>query len=109
MMGYTLGYKTRTPDEVTVEVSGSAIHSDQVLKWREDQFKRMGFFDYIAEFLASTRIDLHQMEDLLKAGCPHRTAAEILIGTCWAGEDEHWILTGEMDYFAREEDQSEAA
>lgn len=107
-MGYATGYKTPSPDAVSVEVSGSNIHSEQVLQWREREFKRMGFVDFVADFLASTRIDLHQMESLLKAGCEHRTAAEILMGTSTFGEDENWILTDEADYFMRDDDTAAA-
>lgn len=105
----TLTYKLPDTSIVSGEVSGSATHSEQVLQWREEQFKRMGFMDFVADFLASTRIDLHQMEDLLEAGCPHRTAAEILIGTAWWGDDDQWRWTDEGDYLNREEDQGEAA
>lgn len=68
----------------------------------------MGFVDFVADFLASTRIDLHQMESLLGRGCPHRTAAEILMGTSVFGEDEHWQWSDDGEYLERE-DQSEAS
>lgn len=105
----SLTYKLPSTGSLTSEVSGSTTHPEQVLQWREKEFKRMGFVDFVADFLASTRIDLHQMESLLKAGCQHRTAAEILMGTMWSGEDDYWILSGESDWFTREEDQSDAA
>lgn len=109
-MNPSLTYKLPSTGALTVEVSEVAIHPEPVLAWREAEFKRMGFVDFVADFLASTRIDLHMMQDLLEAGCPHREAAEILIGTAWYGEDEQWRWTGEAEYFARdEEDQSDAA
>lgn len=74
-------------------------HPEKVLNWRKDQFERLGFLEYIADFLASTRIDLHQMEDLLSSGCAHTTAIEILIGTMWSGDDPNWGID-----LAREDD-----
>lgn len=62
-------------------------HSDQVFENRKIRFQSMGFMEYIADFLASTRIDPYMMEDLLKRGCEHTTAIEILIGTMWSGND----------------------
>lgn len=80
------------------EVSGSDVHPEGVLSWREQQFAAMGFASYVAEFLATTKIDLHQMEDLLTKGCPHEFACRILMGTHFLGDDERWQWTEEMEY-----------
>ena len=62
-------------------------HPENILAYRQEDFERMGFASYVAEYLASTRIDLHHMEDLLKKGCPLDVAPAILKGTAWYGND----------------------
>lgn len=93
---------------VNGEVNGSTWHSEEVLANRERRFRAMGFTEFVADFLASSRIDLHMMEDLLSKGCPHHLACQILVGTMWSGEDDHWPWMGEMDYLEeRENDDRE--
>ena len=71
------------------EVEGKATpHEEGVLSWRECEFLRMQFAPHEALALARTRIDLHDMQDLLDAGCPHSFAWRILLDTCFAGEDD---------------------
>jgi hypothetical protein len=81
-------------------VSTTIAHPEQLLEYRQDEFLRMRFADYMAAMLASTHIDLHQMEDLLKKGCSHDLAAQILMGTmcgdsreAYSGEDSRWGWT----------------
>src|SRR5882672_10286797 len=84
------------PEErrVRVTVIDLGVHSEGVLKWRRTRFTEMGFVDYLAEFLADTRIDLYVMHDLLKKGCPHDLAMDILMGTTAGGAEDHqWDWT----------------
>jgi hypothetical protein len=53
-------------------------HPDSVLEWRIEEFKRMGFEQAAATFLAYTRADLHDMALLLEKGCPHNLAIRIM-------------------------------
>lgn len=73
------------------EMAQRVRHPEEVLKWRKDEFVRMGFSEPMSIFLSSTNIDLHQMEDkLLKRGCDHVTAVDILLGTNFLGDDPTW-------------------
>ena len=94
---------------VITEVSASGVHAEVVLIWRQDEFRRMGFADYAADLLASTRIDLHEMEDLLKKGCAHDLAMQILMGTMWSGDDPSWQWTDEKLEALYEQSDREAA
>jgi len=76
---------------------GNTGHTKQVLQWRRDQFERMGFSEPMSIFLSHTHIDLHQMEDLLKRGCEHTLAVDILLGTNFLGEDPNWNWQGIED------------
>lgn len=73
------------------EIKGHLRHPEEVLRWRKDEFLRMGFNESMSIFLSDTNIDLHQMEDrLLKRGCDHMTAVDILLGTNSFGDDPAW-------------------
>ena len=53
---------------------------EQVLDWRFDSLRRVGFDAELAFLLASTRrIDLHDVLRLVLRGCPPKTAARILV------------------------------
>lgn len=81
--------------EVMSTVSDLAPEANKVLAWREDQFLRLGFVEYVAAFLSATKIDLTKMRDLIAAGCPNDLAAQILMGTDSFGEDMNWLWTDE--------------
>jgi hypothetical protein len=50
-----------------------------VFDWRLDQLQRAGYSrDYAAPLAIDDRIDLHEACDLLRLGCPQRTAFRIL-------------------------------
>jgi hypothetical protein len=68
----------------------SNLHPEDVLEWRKLRFREFGYVPYVADFLAHSRIDLHEMEDLLDAGCTHELATSILMGTSPFGEDPQW-------------------
>lgn len=91
---------TKNVDERALidEMAQRSQHSEKVFDWRDEEFVRMGFANYVASFLASTRIDLHEMETLLNRGCPHDIACQILMGTMWSGEDEHWMWSDESEF-----------
>lgn len=63
-------------------------HDENTLSWREQEFLRMGFDVRDCLALAKTRIDLHDMQDLLDRGCPQHLAWAILVGTCFFGDDD---------------------
>lgn len=86
----TLGdyYTAGQSETVSGEVATTAdIHDDEVLDWRQRRFRELGFVPYVADVLAESRVDLHQMGALLGKGCSHDLAAQILVGTMWSGED----------------------
>lgn len=71
--------------------SDSSIHDEGVFTWRESEFGRLGYAPHEAEALAATRIDIHEIDKLIKAGASHATAWEILIGTRERGiHDPDW-------------------
>lgn len=50
-----------------------------ILAWRMESFMRLGYSDVDAEALAfCTDIDPHDVERLIKKGCPPDTAVQIL-------------------------------
>lgn len=88
---HPLTYNPHQGGSITSEVSVAFQHPEDVLKWRQRQFRAFGFVDYTADLLAGTRIDLHHMKNLLDKGCPHDLAMSILIGTTAYGDDPQWI------------------
>ena len=52
----------------------------EVIAWREQCFKEMGWADYIAKHLAESAVDLHRMDDMLKRGCDPMLALDIFFG-----------------------------
>jgi len=81
-------YKPVKDDDLISIVSGRL--PEDVLEWRKLRFGQFGYVPYVADFLAHSLIDLHEMEDLLNAGCPHELATSILMGTSPFGEDPNW-------------------
>lgn len=51
----------------------------KVLAWREEQFLNMQFSPLQAQVLAESHADLHVAADIIKDGCPHAIAADILL------------------------------
>lgn len=48
-------------------------------QWRFDQAVKMGFSPALAdEVMRHAEVDLHQLNNMLQAGCPHELAYEIL-------------------------------
>jgi hypothetical protein len=48
-----------------------------VFFWRSLQLRRLGYGVPESEHLASSRIDIHELERLIANGCPHNTAVRI--------------------------------
>jgi hypothetical protein len=87
-----------TSGAVIVTVSARAGHSEQVFEWRKDQFRRIGYNVARAEFLADSHIDLAKARTMRANGCSLELLEEILLGTCFAGEDDRWYRTPELVY-----------
>jgi len=49
-----------------------------LLSWLEERFRELGFNDLQAASLAETRADWHEAQALLKGGCDHLTAVDLL-------------------------------
>lgn len=47
-------------------------------KYRVEMFVKLGFSDLDAATLADGKVDWHEAEKLLAAGCDHATAVDIL-------------------------------
>lgn len=63
-----------------VETLEIATEEERVFEWRFDELFRAGFPEPLAVELAGSRdVDLHRALDLVRAGCPHDTAARILL------------------------------
>jgi hypothetical protein len=55
------------------------VEDDTVVRWRVEQFRRLGFDEVSAALLGATRADLHQARSLVGAGCPVELALRILL------------------------------
>jgi hypothetical protein len=57
-----------------------SVQAEDVLRWRFRELVRVGFDPCDAMILAShVQIDIHAAADLVERGCPHHTAAQILL------------------------------
>ena len=65
-----------TPREPALAPPGS---DDEVLLWRYEQFRRLGFDESDATQLAASRADLGQARYVLGHGCPPKLARQILL------------------------------
>jgi hypothetical protein len=50
----------------------------RIEQWRTEELERLGYEPDQAQLIANVSIDLHELEALLDAGCPHWLAARIL-------------------------------
>lgn len=64
------------------------VHPEIVFHWRKEQFEAMEFSPTQVAYLASHRVDLQAMRDLLSSGCPNDLALRILADTTFCGEDD---------------------
>jgi hypothetical protein len=95
--------------ETVISTVGERGHDEKILSWRHEAFVRMGFTEFVADFLAATRIDLHQMRKLIDEGCPLDVACDILMGTMWSGDDELWRWSDERSYLEANEPPEDIA
>lgn len=51
----------------------------QIVWWRIEQLRRAGFDELRANTIAATDVDWHRAIELVKAGCDHVTAANIVL------------------------------
>ena len=59
-------------DETTV-----AQRDDAVVEWRYRQALRLGYSDSVARMIAYGRVDIHELRDLRRRGCPPYLALRI--------------------------------
>ncbi len=74
------GVRSDYYEEMSVAESESAhpLEDVGVFLWRLQRSFEMGFGSQLADRIASTQIDLHELERLIASGCPQRTAYRIL-------------------------------
>jgi hypothetical protein len=65
----------------------SAWNPEDIPGWRREQFNDLGFRGDLLEFLANSRIDIHAVAKLTRAGCDPTLAVRIEAGIDHAGED----------------------
>ena len=58
--------------------TGPVEEMELVFRWRLLQSLRMGYLTVLAERIAATGVDLHELEHLIGRGCPRATAFRIL-------------------------------
>ena len=65
-----------TPPDPVLAAPGS---DDEVLLWRYEQFRDLGFDESDATELADSRADLGQARYVVGSGCPPKLALQILL------------------------------
>jgi hypothetical protein len=63
---------------MSVVETAPAEEIELVFRWRLHQSLRMGYATGLAERIAATGLDLHELEHLIGRGCPRATAYRIL-------------------------------
>jgi hypothetical protein len=64
----------------TAELKKTRVTDEEVVAWRVEQLLHAGADHFCAVILAKrSHVDLHAAVDLLKRGCPPKTALEILL------------------------------
>jgi hypothetical protein len=56
-----------------------SLEDQQVVRWRFDQFRLLGFSDEDAWMLVDSGSDLQLTRSLIGAGCPHHLALRIVV------------------------------
>lgn len=64
---------------VETEASDARVAGLELFLWRLQRALAMGFEKRLADRIAATAIDLHQLERLIDSGCPRGTAYRILL------------------------------
>jgi hypothetical protein len=52
----------------------------EVIAYREKKFKEQGWAEYLAKHLSESDVDYHEMDKILKKGCPPSIALDIFFG-----------------------------
>lgn len=65
-------------NKVDMSLTGTDTEHEHVFRWRWERSHQMGCDLRLADRVAASQIDLHQLEDLISSGCPPRTAYRIL-------------------------------
>ena len=65
--------------ESETEFTNESPEEHRVRRWRLDQFVGLGFTQAVAAMLTTSPVDLAAARKLVGAGCPHETAARILL------------------------------
>jgi len=63
---------------MSVVETGPIEEIELVFRWRVRQSLRMGYATGLAERIAATGVDLHELEHLIGRGCSRATAYRIL-------------------------------
>jgi hypothetical protein len=73
----------------------ASIHPDDVLAFRREAWRKLGWNAEWADFLAVSSINLHSAEKMLKQGATHDQVVQILAGTdAMGGDDSHFDWDG---------------
>jgi hypothetical protein len=66
--------------ETDVATETSSGEEELVFAWRFEELQRAGFtFDLALDLAVERAVDLHKAIELIRRGCPHLTAARILL------------------------------
>lgn len=79
------------------------IYDKNILEWRQEGFRRLGFPPNVADALAQTQVDLWEAKNLLDKGCLHATLIRILVGRTRSGDEDNrfslkWLLSETTDH-----------
>lgn len=66
------------------------VHDEDVLKWRQEAWRKLGFNAEWSDFLATTQMDLHTAQGMLEQGATQDQVVQILAGYGPLGEDPMW-------------------
>lgn len=69
------------PEEPAQSVSSALLSADMKIHvWRAGELEKMGFHPDYADLMAGDRtIDLHNVQQMLRDGCNHDTAVDLLL------------------------------
>jgi hypothetical protein len=67
------------PAEEPAEEARPADEYERLLSYREEMFGKLGFNSFQGAALADANVDWHDADKLLKSGCSHETAVDLLL------------------------------
>jgi hypothetical protein len=63
-----------------IETVAESVEQERLISWRQEELERAGYDKRAALALAlETSVDLHLAVDIIRRGCPQRTALRILL------------------------------